>query len=558
MKFSVIATFLLGHCICSSQGETETYPTVTTPLGTIEGYYDTSSGNRTFEAYTGIPYAEPPVGDLRFETAKAISAWSGVLSAKSYGSPCVQPSAIHVSWMDETPTGAEDCLYLNVYTPGANFSAYLLPVIFFIHGGGFQFGSADVYGPHYLLNRDVVMVTPNYRLGAFGFLSTEDATVPGNMGLKDQVVALQWVKDNIEYFGGNPENVMLVGQSAGAVSVHYHYLSKLTSGLFQRGMSITGTALFPWAQTEASLEKAKALAVSLGCPSVDVETMVKCLKNQTADDIAVATRAFTPWLGSPMTPFGPVVEKEGSSNFTFIDRTPIEIIKSGDVQDLPWITSGVSEDALYPASLFIANATDLDYLNENWNTIAPSLLDFNYTIPVSNHSTVSELIKEHYLGGSKIGNSTIQEFIHMLTDRLYLFDSQKAAILQAEANENPVYYYYFNYRGAHSVSEYFSNGVTTNWGVAHGDDMCYAVDSFFDATTTESDTAMQKVIIDLWVSYATNCTIDVGVEWNPLNGTSSSLNYLRIAGPEELYMETDSNFRQKDFWSTINFEENIS
>ncbi|XP_015520316.1 venom carboxylesterase-6 [Neodiprion lecontei] len=556
MKFSVIATMLLGHCICLSQGETETYPTVTTPLGTIEGYYDTSSGNRTFEAYTGIPYAEPPVGDLRFEIPKAISAWSGVLSAKGYGSACVQPSAIHVSYVEKTVTGAEDCLYLHVYTPAANSSGNLLPVIFFVHGGGFQFGSAESYGPHYLLDSDVVLVTPNYRLGVFGFLSTEDATVSGNMGLKDQVIALQWVKDNIEYFGGNPESITLVGQSAGAVSVHYHYLTNLTSGLFQRGMSISGTALYPWAQTEASLVKAKVLAASLGCPTISVGCMVKCLKNQTADDIALATWAFTPWLASPMVPFGPVVEK-GDANFTFIDRSPIDIITSGDVQDLPWITSGVSEDGLYPAALFIANATDLDYLNENWDAIAPSLLDFNYTIPVSNRSTVSELIKQHYLGTSEISNSTIDNFIHLMTDRLYLFGTQKAALLQADANENPVHFYYFTYRGAHSVSEYFSNGVTTNWGVAHGDDMCYAIDSFFDATTTENDKAMQKVIIKLWVSYATNGTADVGVEWNPLNGSSSNLNYLRIAGPDKLYMESNSNFGRKDFWSTINFEENI-
>lgn len=153
-----------------------------------------------------------------------------------------------------------------------------------------------------------------------GFLCTEDETVPGNMGLKDQVIALRWVKDNIQFFGGDPSSITIIGQSAGGASVHYHYLSKLSSGLFQSGyirssglanckkqsritcyrsikiftggMSLSGTALNCWAQTENSLEKAKILAKILRCPTDNVRRMVECLRKRPADQITSAVGDF--------------------------------------------------------------------------------------------------------------------------------------------------------------------------------------------------------------------------------------------------------------------------
>lgn len=125
-----------------------------------------------------------------------------------------------------------------------------------------------------------------------GFLSTEDDVVPGNMGLKDQSMALRWVHDNVEYFGGDPKRITLGGLSAGGASVHYHYMSPLSVGLFQRGVSMSGTALNCWSQTENALEKAKKLATLLGCPTNSTETLVNCLRYRPARSVIDAVDNF--------------------------------------------------------------------------------------------------------------------------------------------------------------------------------------------------------------------------------------------------------------------------
>ena len=123
-------------------------------------------------------------------------------------------------------------------------------------------------------------------------MSTEDDIVPGNMGLKDQSMALRWVHDNIEFFGGDHQKITLVGSSAGGVSVHYHYFSPLSAGLFQNGISASGTVLNCWAQTENSLEKAKRLGVLMGCPTDSTKEMVKCLKSRPGRSIVQAVKNF--------------------------------------------------------------------------------------------------------------------------------------------------------------------------------------------------------------------------------------------------------------------------
>lgn len=160
--------------------------------------------------------------------------------------------------------GSEDCLTLNVYTPSP-LAHPRRPVMVWIHGGGFVAGSGktDLYGPDYLISEDVVVVTINYRLGVFGFLALEDPSlgVPGNAGLKDQVMALKWVQKNIRYFGGDPNNVTIFGESAGAASCHFLMLSPMARGLFHRCIAQSGSALNLWAFGQY---QAKELAEKMG------------------------------------------------------------------------------------------------------------------------------------------------------------------------------------------------------------------------------------------------------------------------------------------------------
>lgn len=543
---------LFGLAILARSAEDA--PRVKTPLGAVKGYYKISANGRQYEAYEGIPYALPPIGKLRFKPPQRLPAWVGELPATKFGSPCMQYTQIPTT-PDETVEGAEDCLYLNIYVPAERRNLQLLPVIFWIHGGAFQYGSGMDMGAKFLMDRDVVYVTINYRLGPLGFLSTEDEVVPGNMGLKDQSLALRWVSENVEWFGGDPKKITLVGLSAGGASVHYQYLSPMSAGLFQGGISISGTSLDCWTQTENPLEKAKQLGALMGCPTGSIRDMVRCLRYRPGKTLVQAVGKFMRFYYNPFTPFGPVPEKTGDE--PFIDRTPAEIISNGDVQDVPWVTGVTSEEGLYPVAEFIAKPEALRALEENWELLAPYFLDYNYTIPKGKHVEVARLVKNHYFGTKKIDESTIKSLIDLASDRFFVVGAELAARMQAKVNRQPVWFYYYSYRGAHSLSEAMS-GANTNYGVSHADDAYVVVDTkFLDPTTTTEDIKMQKTLIDFWVSFATNGVPNVGgAKWPRLNPDEKTLRYLHIAGPEKINMDSNSNLGNKDFWNSLNFNEN--
>ncbi|XP_046587076.1 juvenile hormone esterase isoform X2 [Neodiprion lecontei] len=211
-----------------------TQPEVTIPQGTLQGKIMTTTHGRKISAFLGIPYAQPPVKNKRFANPVPADGWEGIRNATADGNFCPQISSRDYI----TSVGDEDCLNLNVFTPqmsgGKNSS--LLPVMVYVFGGRFMIGSANssVYGPEYLLNQDVVLVTFNYRLGALGFLSTGDKVASGNWGLKDQVLALEWVQRNIRYFHGDRDRVTLFGHSSGSACVHLLTLSKLTIGFYEK------------------------------------------------------------------------------------------------------------------------------------------------------------------------------------------------------------------------------------------------------------------------------------------------------------------------------------
>lgn len=171
---------------------------------------------------------------------------------------------------------------------------------------------------------------------------------PGNNGMKDQVQALRWIKENVQYFGGNPKSITLTGMSAGGSSVHYHFLSPLSKGLFHKGISQSGTALNPWALQEAGLDKAKRLSVLMGCPESDSRQIIDCLKSRNAYQIIEVTKEFMVHDGHPFSPFGPIVEipHEGA----FIQEHPYKMMVEGKMADLPWITSVTEREGIYPGA----------------------------------------------------------------------------------------------------------------------------------------------------------------------------------------------------------------
>ncbi|KAF2886488.1 hypothetical protein ILUMI_19685, partial [Ignelater luminosus] len=400
--------------------------------------------------------------------------------------------------------GDEDCLYLSVYVPGNNpVERKNLDVIVHFHSGGFNLGYGDSYaGPKYLMDINVIFVTLNYRLGPLGFLSTEDDVVPGNNGMKDQTAALKWIKQNIKYFGGNPDSITITGLSAGGASVHYHYLSPLSKDLFKAGISVSGNALCPWTLQERPLEKARQLGAAVGCNQQSTKDLIDCLRNRPARLIVESMRMFRPWLFNPVSPFALVVEKNG--NNSFLPDHPYALLSRGEVQDLPWVTSITSDEGLYPAAEYALKEHHLPDLERRWEELAPYVLDYKYSLPANLHLTVAQKIKDYYLQGKSISKKSFPELIQMMSDRHFVVDTEKATRLQAKANKSPVYYYYFSYPGE-KVSTFAVHFTFSEekYGVCHGDDMMYILSMPQRPITrmTKNDEEMKNILLKIWSSF---------------------------------------------------------
>ena len=274
MKLSLVSFLITLMLLYEADGD---IVTVRTKYGDIRGTVKVAppiygSAVTSVNTFLGIPFAAPPVGELRFQPPKPAQSWKpSVYDATSFRKVCIQKRELFEEAFKKVIPNfgksnyGEDCLYLNVYAPAQNDSlnpSTKCPVMVYIHGGGFVVGSAIVNDGLGLSTYGVVVVTIQYRLGPFGFLSTGDSAAPGNYGMLDQVQALKWVKENIKNFGGDPDKITIIGLSAGGASVSLHLLSRLSANLFHRAISESGVYLSPWAV--ASPQVAKSRTVQLG------------------------------------------------------------------------------------------------------------------------------------------------------------------------------------------------------------------------------------------------------------------------------------------------------
>ncbi|XP_045518225.1 venom carboxylesterase-6-like isoform X2 [Pieris brassicae] len=430
--------------------------------GKLKGILGKSVNGRDYASFQGIPYAAPPTGKYRFVEAIEMPPWSGVWHADKPLSRCLQFDPFIGS-----VTGSEDCLFLNVYTPSLNRSAKL-PVLVFIHGGAFMFGTGNIYGPQRIMDWNMVVVTINYRLGPLGFLSTGDNVVPGNAGLKDQNLALIWVKNNIRYFGGNTDNIVLFGNSAGSSSVHYHLLSRRSRDKFHRGIMSSGSALAPWAQQTKPDKNARTLAELVGCPSDNNVEMVKCFRSRPADVIVSAQGDMLGWRAQLFTPFTPVVEPECSH--AFIDRHPYLGTQEGSFQKLPLLITTTSEEGLYPAAIFQSNATLLPELEARWPELSSIIFNYYDTLPKYRRDEVASKIKEFYINNRAINQNTYEHLVKALTDRNFYADIGEFTRLFVLKSTRKAYMYRYSFRGEKSLSDLIGR-TNVNYGASHSDDL---------------------------------------------------------------------------------------
>lgn len=323
---------------------------VTTQDGIVEGTTMQSRRGVTFDAFYRIPFAKPPIGELRFKDPLPNEPWNEPLDGTAYGPACSQ-----VAGLIPAADISEDCLHLNVFTKSLSGSE-LKPVIVFIHGGGFEYGSAIISTPIVLMDRDIVFVTINYRMGPFGFLATGTAQTPGNAGIKDMVMALDWIKRNIAVFGGDDNRITVWGMSAGSFSITALMASPLSHGLFHRVIGMSGAITSPTNLKYDSMDNVRKLAAGLNCVNDNPDEIVTCLRNKTQNELlSISMRDLD--ASCPKFPWWPVVEPDFGQKRVLEDQ-PTRLFENGDFLHVPTLIGSNRDEfaSLVPgmiASLFV-------------------------------------------------------------------------------------------------------------------------------------------------------------------------------------------------------------
>ncbi|MBX3430000.1 MAG: carboxylesterase family protein [Hyphomonadaceae bacterium] len=285
-----------------------------------------------FDVFRGIPYASAPVGELRWRPPAPAAAWDGIRDATSAGRACPQP--LTPRWGDVGPT-SEDCLYLDVWRPAGSGAGAALPVMVWIHGGGFIIGSGSLplYDASALVRRNVIVVSINYRLGRLGFLahpalSAEQRGASGNYGLMDQIAALRWVRRNISAFGGDPSNVTVVGESAGGLSILALMTSPMGVGLFDKAIVQSGLGLASLSRLRDGAFPAESLGAAWTASRGISDATPQALRALTVDQVLEG-----------QTYAGPVIDG------VVVVRSPGDAFRRGEQSRIPLIIGSNSFEA---------------------------------------------------------------------------------------------------------------------------------------------------------------------------------------------------------------------
>ncbi|KAI8115166.1 Venom carboxylesterase-6 [Lucilia cuprina] len=523
---------------------------LTTALGKIRGTLLTSQAGRNFYAFRGIRYAKAPIGDLRFKPAEPVEQWFDIFDATIDGPMCPQPglNSLDVS---------EDCLRVNIYTrelPSENNPNVKKPVIVFIHPGEFYSlsgQSKNFAGPQYFMDRNIVLVTFNYRLASLGFLSTGTREAPGNLGLKDQVLLLRWLKLHISRFGGDSSSITLLGYGAGALSITLHMVSPMSRNLFHKAIIMSGSATGQWELPEEQLALAQRQATLLKCPSENITEMMYCLKEKHYLQYANSlTYMFEFGRQNPLILWKPVVERDfGQERFLIED--PVKSYQNGEFMKIPIITGMTKDEFVGPAINILENEHLLRTFEYHFDQVAPICFLYNSSSPKA--ANISSELWNFYFGDQPLSlQLSLENLTKLYSDALTGFAVHRFVHLAARSTK--VYYYRFSYQGQKSHINYPENGP---YGVVHHDDLMYlfvepSVSRMF--TDDDDDFIMVNTLTRMFSSFAykgdPNKPSDEqlrNMRWRPFSYKKQY--YLDIG--DELVMRGGLNTERYELWKRL-------
>jgi len=503
MQLIILATVLLAAVATADD------VFVDTTLGVLKGHTVSLKDGTKVNSFLGFNFAKPPVGPLRFKPPEFPDRQAEV-DASKLGSACPQGRGgvlllTHPLWDDYS----EDCLNMNIYAPNAT-SSEKLPVFVWFHGGGYAGGSNIQYPGHFLAAKGTVVVVPNYRVAALGFMSTKgpNAAATGNYGLMDQRLALQWVQQNIEKFNGDKDKVTIFGQSAGGSSVGLLTLAPSTKDLFAQVIQESGSDLNIWAYNEEEQKPwtyTAHVAAKLNCTRDNDEAMMDCLRTINADTL-VANQGFPCTPGFYCLGFSPVVDGD------FIPKDPYEIREAGEAKKCPMISGQTTEDgSIYTASL-VPPANDGPMNMTVWIQEMRKLTE-RFAVAFPNRSEDAVRLQQWYYRNwdePQDGEANRQKFNEISTDFGWGFTQDYQARLISK--DNDIFMYLLGYRSDDSVAIPAWLGVPHNgelpyvWGYTYLEENPEVREDqqfFFDIVAwNQLDDEFSDYFQELWVNFA--------------------------------------------------------
>ncbi|XP_049792029.1 acetylcholinesterase-like [Schistocerca nitens] len=533
------AALLLAAALCVGVADSAPRPQllqgedvfVTVETGALRGVVATSLNGTLYNRFVGIPFATPPLGDLRFRAPQPAANWSGTRDALTYGSECPQEGA-----------GSEDCLYVNVYVPLVNDSSPLA-VMVNIYGGAYTVGSSTNRAPDYFMDKGVLLVTFNYRVGSIGFLSLQNDEIPGNAGLKDQVFALQWVQRNIAAFGGDPDKVTIFGESAGGSSTSHLFFSPAARGLFRGVIMESGVANGNWSVEQSPREKAYRLAAALGFQTQGANDSAVAAFLRAADH-ADLTRDNSQALsdfekrGRKGIAFSPVIEPQ--SDTAVVTESPGDILRDGRYNQVAVMTGVTSADGsvIVESSGILTDEAFAADMRENFTLLVGSQLP----LPTVEEQTEAAVkVENFYFGEEGFSVNNTQAVYDMYSDMDFIQPAEELARIVANTSDLPVYLYYFDYDG-YGATEY---------GMSHAAETQYMFLSFGpDMDPNSNDGKVIELLTTLWTNFAKfgePTTDGSPVTWEKF--TAETANYLDMK--LEFVTRQDLLKERMDFWKQI-------
>nr|QEP99748.1 acetylcholinesterase-like protein [Glyphodes pyloalis] len=468
-------------CVCyGASGLPRIDPLVETKVGLIRGL---TADNGDYSMFLGIPYAT--VDPLNpFGPSSPHPGFDTTFDAIDDSVVCPQ--------LDEdannTLVGSIDCLNLHVYVPNTASSRNPRPVMVWIHGGAFIVGSGGRYdyGPRFLVRHDVIVVTVNYRLGAYGFLCPDIPEVPGNQGIKDQLTALRWVKNNIDAFGGDSNQITLFGESAGAITSDF-LLIYTKEILFNNLILQSGTALKPLAAIKPNPSVPLKLAKHLGFVTDNVHDALQFLRTVDSNLVVAATLETN-------VQTRPCLENEYDNVERLITSLPVDM-KIEKARSVP-ILVGFNDNE---RGLLYENVKTEDFKNLNPFKEISNIHDFDDEYFIN---MVVDIVRQFYIGDENVSEDVKDSLIDFDSDLSFYHSTLRSIEKYFENGASNIYFYVFSYDGDRNFVKRKTNANNIS-GAAHADELGYLFDVVtFDETPTPEDQLIIDRITTLWTNFA--------------------------------------------------------